>query len=146
LQLRYALAHDPATRANRTLRPQQPFEMLAGRVIIVKDRIAKIDFSGCHDMIVLNFGTILHHAVWYVNRIIPVAPFDLDHGLDDFVVVSSMTDDLQASGQEAIPATHRNCSNGIASQIERSRVGHERVADTLTLMDGIFVVRVSPGR
>jgi hypothetical protein len=30
--------------------------MLAGRVVIVKDRIAKIDFSGCHDMIVLNFG------------------------------------------------------------------------------------------
>jgi hypothetical protein len=58
-----------------------------------------------------------------------VAPFDLNRGLDDFVVVSSMTDDLQASGQEAIPATHRNCSNGIASQIERSRVGHERVAD-----------------
>jgi hypothetical protein len=22
-------------------------------------------------MIVLNFGTILHHAAWYVNRIIP---------------------------------------------------------------------------
>jgi hypothetical protein len=27
------------------------------------------------------------------------APFDLDRGLDDFVVVSSMTEDLQASGQ-----------------------------------------------
>jgi len=53
--------------------------------------------------------------------------------------VSSMTDDLQASGQEAIPATHRNCSNGIASQIERSRVGHERVADTLTASRTIAV-------
>ena len=40
-----------------------------------------------------------------------------------------MTDDVQASGQKAIPATHKNRGDGVASQIERSRVGHERVAD-----------------
>src|SRR5258705_13741011 len=72
-------------------------------------------------------------------RLFCVAPFDLDRGLDDFVVVSSMTDNLQASGQEATPATHRNCSNGIASQIERSRGGHERETDTLTASRPIAV-------
>jgi hypothetical protein len=30
-------------------------------------------------MIVLNFGTILHHAVWYVNRIIPEAGQEGEH-------------------------------------------------------------------
>jgi hypothetical protein len=66
--------------------------MLAGRVIIVKDRIAKIDFSGCHDMIVLNFGTILHHAVWYVNRIIPDPP--VHDGLFDQTKNYYKADDL----------------------------------------------------
>jgi hypothetical protein len=61
-----------------------------------------------------------------------IAPFDLDRALDDVAVVSSMTDDLQAGRQEPIPATHGNCSHGMASQIERSRVGHERVADIST--------------
>ena len=72
-------------------------------------------------------------------------PFDLDRGLHDFVVVSSTTDDLQARVQEAIPATHRNCSNGIASQIERGRVGHERVADIRNRRESIEVSRALPG-
>jgi hypothetical protein len=45
LELGYPIAHDAAARANRTMRPENAFEMRAGRVIIMINRIVKIDFG-----------------------------------------------------------------------------------------------------
>src|SRR6476659_7882712 len=48
LQLSYPIAHDAAARADRALRPQNALQVSAGRVVIVEDRVAKIDFFAGH--------------------------------------------------------------------------------------------------
>jgi hypothetical protein len=43
-----AITHHATARANRTLRPQHGFEVFPSCVVIVKDRIAEVDFAAGH--------------------------------------------------------------------------------------------------
>src|SRR5436190_8447271 len=46
--LRNAITHDAAARANRAIRPQHRFQIFAGGVVVVEDRIAEIEFAASH--------------------------------------------------------------------------------------------------
>src|SRR4051794_26311695 len=47
-QLRDPIAHHAAARADWALRPQNALQVSAGRVVIVADRVARIDFFASH--------------------------------------------------------------------------------------------------
>src|SRR5712671_4184190 len=64
LQLGDPIASDAAARTMRTERPEQPFQVLTSRVVIMENWIANIEFCVCHTS---NIGMVC----WYVNRIIP---------------------------------------------------------------------------
>ena len=54
LQFGDALISYAAAGAHWTIRPKQTFQMLAGRVIVVKNRSRDVEFA-CHDRIAFNF-------------------------------------------------------------------------------------------
>src|SRR5579871_201363 len=49
LQLPDSIAPNAAARAHWTVRPEHAFQVLARGVIIVEDRVAKIELVRCHD-------------------------------------------------------------------------------------------------
>src|SRR6266566_7557580 len=69
LQLRDPIAHYLAARANRTLRPENLFQMLASCVVIVVDRIAKIDLGSRHNRTIPVPPSNIGIVSWYVNLI-----------------------------------------------------------------------------
>ncbi len=66
------VAHYAAMRANWAIRPKQGFKVLARLVVIVENRVAKIEFFACHFGRLSTYEAILNHVAWYVNRIVPL--------------------------------------------------------------------------
>jgi hypothetical protein len=94
-----------AARAIRTERPKNLFQVLARRVVIVVDRIAKIDLRLCHARTIPIYSTNIGIVAWYVKLINPIIAIiiSISSVIVVYVQTNAVKEQLKITGLQIRP-------------------------------------------